>query len=167
VIKKIALMSLLCFSLLETAPVFADDPPPAVSALAPADRYFGQLKMSVLGMRNAIKDISLYTGAASGDVTNLFHKLTLVEDALSDLKTQFPKDTWVPQLGLSLAQAFMKIHVGDSAVHANDAIDWVIADYPLTDQAFYAKGMRSASFGTPSVDVVPIEPLAASPGSRP
>jgi len=173
VVKEIALMSALCFSFFETTfvtkPVLAEDRARTVTALAPADRYFGQLKMSVLGIRNAIKDISLRTNVApSGDMQPLFRKLTFVEDAITDLKTQFPKDSWIPQFGLSLAQAFMKMHVADAAVRANDAIDWVIAEYPRTDQALFAKGLRSASFAAaPSADAIPIEPIIAYPERQP
>lgn len=119
--------------------------------------------MSILGMRNAIKDVSAYTEATGADVSNLLHKLTLVEESVSDLRTKFPKDTWVPQLGLSLAQAFAKIHIGDASVRSNDAIDWIIADYPLSDQAFEAKGMRAASFAVATSVIVPIEASAIAP----
>ena len=168
-VKEIALLSALCFSLFETLPVLAEDHARTVTALAPADRYFGQLKMSVLGIRNAIKDISLRANvAAAGDMKTLFRKLTFVEDALTDLKAQFPKDSWIPQFGLNLAQTFLKMHIADAAVRANDAIDWVIADYPLTNQALFAKGLRSASFAAvPAADPVPIEPIAVYPESQP
>ena len=118
------------------------------------------MKMSVLEMRNAIKDISFYTDVGSAaDMPTLFHKLTLVENALRDLKTQFPTDTWIPGLGLGLAQAFLKLHVGDAAVRANDASDWVIADYPRSSQAIFAKGLRRATSAVASgMDPVPLEP---------
>jgi len=169
-LKHIVLLSAVGGFLLSALPAQADTTAAPAAAqtslrtLAPADRYFGQLKMSVLGMRNAIKDISAYADAAAGaDVSNLLHKLTLVDDAVRDLKAQFPRDTWVPQLGLSLAQAFAKIHCGDAAVRANDTLDWVISDYPLSDQAFTAKGLRTADFASTTSPIVPIEALASTP----
>src|SRR5579885_1361744 len=50
--KRIVLALALALSF--AAPAFAE---PSAN-LAPADRYFGRLKMSILGVRNSIKDLS-------------------------------------------------------------------------------------------------------------
>jgi hypothetical protein len=172
--KRLALLTALSFSLFGAAPVRAETDaaltvasiqPSEVTALAPADRYFGRLRMSVLGMRNAIKDISLRIDAT--DVTNIdelknqFHKLVFVEDALNDLKNKFPRDTWLPRLGVALAQDFAKLTIEDAAVRANDALDWVLAEYPTSDAALGAKDMRAASLATGATIDVPIEPTLA------
>jgi hypothetical protein len=136
--------------------------PIRATALAPADSYFGRFQMSVLGIRNSIKDISLRvdTGAAY-DSSSLYHKLTMIEDALLDLKDRFPHDSWLPQLGLGLAQVFAKIPFPAAQVHANDELDWVVAEYPNTNQASYASDMLRLRLGPTTVDV-PIEPTLPS-----
>jgi hypothetical protein len=167
--KRIAILSAFCFSLFGAAPVLAENQaaPPVItvsapSPLAPADRYFGKLKMSVLGMRNAIKDITAVIdatdSAATDDLAKQYHKLGFVEDALLDLKTQYPADTWIAPLGLNLARAFTKLHIEDAAVHANDTVDWLIAEYPKTQEGFLAKDLLHASFALIPVTDIPIEP---------
>jgi hypothetical protein len=65
--------------------------------LAPADEYFGQLKMSVLGIRNELN--TLERRAASGDpnVAAMSGKLAFVDDAMRDWRARYPRDTWLPR----------------------------------------------------------------------
>ena len=69
----------------------------AMRDLAPADEYFGQLRMSVLGIRNELN--GLERRAASGDpnVTAMTGKLALVDDAMRDWRARYPRDTWLPR----------------------------------------------------------------------
>ena len=54
-------------------------------AKAPADEYFGQFKMSILGVRNVVHDVDGRADDAAEEVANnLCHKLILAEDALRD-----------------------------------------------------------------------------------
>jgi hypothetical protein len=167
--KKFALLLALGFAFLSaplwpTIPARAQDAPwfrsLQVSELAPADAYFGRLRMSILGMRNAIKDVSLrIDGASADDLAMLYRKLSLVEGALLDLKDQYPQDSWLPQLGLSLAETFAKMPFAGAQVRANDDLEWVIAEYPTSDQALYAGSIRRARLApAPTMDI-PIEPL--------
>ncbi len=68
-----------------------------VRDLAPADEYFGLLRMSVLGIRNELN--TLERRAVSGDrnMAAMSGKLALVEDAMRDWRTRFPRDTWLPR----------------------------------------------------------------------
>jgi hypothetical protein len=65
--------------------------------LAPADEYFGQLKMSVLGIRNELN--ALERRATSGDrnVAAMSGKLAFVDDALRDWRAHYPRDNWLPR----------------------------------------------------------------------
>lgn len=115
--------------------------------------------MSVLGIRNAIRDLSLRLDALpSHEASPLYHKLTMVEDAILDLKNHFPKDSWIPQLGLSLAEAFAKMPSPAAQVHANDALDWIVAEYGTSIQAVYAADLRRSRSRTATMEI-PIEPL--------
>lgn len=133
------------------------------SQLAPADEYFGRYRMSVLGMRNAIRDIARRVeDAPPDDLSALYTKLTMVEDAILDLRGQYPHDTWLPKLGLSVAEAFALMPVPGARIHSNDDLDWVIADYPSSNEAFYAYGMRRARLQPVAAREVPIEPVLPS-----
>jgi hypothetical protein len=171
--RKLALISGLSFISLAISPLSAvapasaqstsQDSAPENAELAPADEYFGRSRLSILGMRNSIKDISARIYSASqDDLSALYHKLTIVEDAVLDLKDQYPEDTWLPQLGLSLAQAFLRIPFHTAQIHANDALDWVIADYPRTDQAFYADSIRRSRLQVVTAEDIPVQPTLPS-----
>jgi hypothetical protein len=166
VVTKITLFVVLFLFLFKATPAIADDSLDLTEhatqrhALAPADSYFGLCRMSVLGIRNAIHDLSaLIDTAPSNKLSTLYHKLTMVEDAILDLKNHYPSDSWLPGFGLSIAQAFVRFPFGDAQVRANDTLDWVIADYPTSAQASYAFRMIRARLHPTVMDDIPIEPI--------
>jgi hypothetical protein len=61
---------------------------------APADEYFGRMKMSYLGMNNTFRDASISSGDHTTD-TRIANKIALAEDALEDWAHKYPRD---PQL---------------------------------------------------------------------
>lgn len=65
--------------------------------LAPADEYFGQLRMSVLGIRNELN--TLERRAADGDrnIAAMSGKLAFVDDAMRDWRVHYPHDNWLPR----------------------------------------------------------------------
>ncbi|MBV9440670.1 MAG: hypothetical protein JOZ24_11820 [Candidatus Eremiobacteraeota bacterium] len=112
---------------------------PAVAApspnLAPADRYFGRLKMSILGVRNSLNDLSARADAHPEDADHIFDKAVLVEDALRDWQTQFPNDPWIPKYAYALSQLYAKLNTDAARERGNDARDWLIARYPRSEYA--------------------------------
>ncbi|HEX3467011.1 MAG TPA: hypothetical protein VHT05_02805, partial [Candidatus Elarobacter sp.] len=84
--------------------------------LAPADRYFGRLKMSILGVRNSIKDLSARADAHPEEAEHVFDKAVLVEDALRDWHAHFPRDPWIPRYAFGLAQLYGKLDMDDARV---------------------------------------------------
>jgi hypothetical protein len=127
--KRILLALALACSF--TAPAFAE---PSTS-LAPADRYFGRLKMSILGVRNQIKDLALRADMHPEDAEHIYDKAVLVEDALRDWHKHFPRDPWIPKYAYSLAQLFGKLDYDDARVRRNDTLDWLIATFPESEYA--------------------------------
>lgn len=127
--KRILLALVLACSF--AAPAFAE---PAAN-LAPADRYFGRLKMSILGVRNSIKDLSARADMHPEDAEHIFDKAVLVEDALYDWHKHFPRDPWIPKYAYSLAQLFGKLDYDDARVAKNDTLDWLIATFPESEYA--------------------------------
>jgi hypothetical protein len=120
------LLSIACVS-----PVMADPS----AGLAPADRYFGRLKMSILGVRNSIKDLAARADAHPEDAEHVFDKAVLVEDALRDWHAHFPRDPWIPRYAYSLAQLYGKLEMDDARVRRNDMLDWLVATYPESEYA--------------------------------
>jgi hypothetical protein len=91
-----------------TTPTTAPTPKPSTPALskwqlherelfknsAPADEYFGRLKMSYLGMNNTFRDSAISAGDHTTDA-GIVAKVALAEDALEDWGRKYPRD---PQL---------------------------------------------------------------------
>jgi hypothetical protein len=127
--KRIVLALALALSF--AAPAFAE---PSAN-LAPADRYFGRLKMSILGVRNSITDLSARADAHPEDAEHIYDKAVLVEDALHDWQKHFPRDPWIPKFAYSLAQLYGKLDLDDARVRKNDTLDWLTATYPESQYA--------------------------------
>ena len=70
--------------------------------VAPADEYFGRLKLSILGIRNTIKDAGLKCDADPAHATNVIGSVALTEDAMHDWEKKYPADSWIPPAILSL-----------------------------------------------------------------
>ncbi len=121
----------LVLALTFAAPAFAD---PSRN-LAPADRYFGRLKMSILGVRNALAELSARADAQPDQAEHIYDKAVLVEDALHDWQRHFPRDPWIPKYAYALAQLYGKLEMDDARARKNDTLDWLIATYPESEYA--------------------------------
>jgi hypothetical protein len=99
--------------------------------VAPADEYFGRLKLSILGIRNTIKDMGLKADAdpahAAGAVMG---SVALTEDAMHDWESKYPADTWIPPAILSLERLYAKIDSDEARAHAKIVMVWLVHDYP-------------------------------------
>ena len=79
-----------------------------MKASAPADEYFGKMKLSFLGIDNTFRDQSIRAGAHTTD-QSVISKLDFAADSLRDWQHKYPKD---PQLARSMwfgSQAYLKI----------------------------------------------------------
>jgi hypothetical protein len=114
-----------------TTPAFAQ----SMAKLAPADRYFGRLKMSILGIRNALTDLSALIDAHPDQTERVFDKAVLVEDALRDWQAHFPFDPWIPRYTYTLAQLYGKLDSDDARTRRNVTLDWLGTTYPESEFA--------------------------------
>jgi len=104
-------------------------------AVAPADRYFGRLQISILGVRNSLHDLALQVAAHPEDAAHAYDKALFVDDALHDWAKKFPNDPWIPKYARALANLYGQIGTEDARVQRNDTLDWLIAAYPASDYA--------------------------------
>jgi hypothetical protein len=65
--------------------------------LAPADEYFGRMKMSVLGIRNELDGLERRASGGDRNVASMAGKLALVDDAINDWRAHYPRDSWLPR----------------------------------------------------------------------
>ncbi len=79
------------------------------SRVAPADEYFGRLKMSILGVRNQLKDLTAKVQFAPDRGGDILGAATMVEDAIRDWEHKYPQDSWLPKSVFLLSQT-LRIH---------------------------------------------------------
>jgi hypothetical protein len=98
--------------------------------VAPADEYFGKLKMSILGIRNTIKDQGLKIDVDPHNAPSTSNAIALTEDAIRDWERKYPCDSWLPGTLYSLERFYLKIHTDDGVKHVHATFAWLRHDYP-------------------------------------
>ncbi len=100
--------------------------------VAPADEYFGRLKMSILGIRNTIRDMGLRADADPAHATAMLGTVTLTEDAMHDWEAKYPHDTWIPPAIFSLERLYAKVDSDEARDRAKAVMVWLVHDYPTS-----------------------------------
>jgi hypothetical protein len=106
---------------------------------APADRYFGRLKMSFLGINNTLRFEALRAGDHSTD-SSIVNKVNYADDSLRAWAEEFPRD---PQLAHSYFLAvlvYQKIWTKPAQEKAWAYMQLILAKYPET---YFAKRVRN------------------------
>jgi hypothetical protein len=130
--KRIFLMMLASFLTLSPVTVFAQSHHVAV---APADRYFGQMKMSILGIRNSLHDLDIDLANNPQDAEHVFDKAAWVEDAMHDWQAKFPQDPWIPKYAYALANLYAKVDTAQAQSRHAAAYEWAHSKYPNSEFA--------------------------------
>jgi hypothetical protein len=117
---------------------------------APADEYFGRLQMSILGVRNKVKDLGL-----DADIHPEHHAAVLgsalwVEDAMRDWAKRYPFDRWLPRYAYALEQMYERIPGDGAHKRAVKQVAYLTAYFP---QTVYGKvGRAKLAMGIPTPD---------------
>jgi len=107
---------------------------------APADEYFGKLKLSILGIRNTIKDVGANIDVDASRAPGLMSKADFTEDAIHDWERHYPTDTWLPKTIFALERMYAKIDSDDGRRRSMAAMLWLVHDYP---NSWYGKTGRT------------------------
>ena len=75
-------------------------------AVAPADEYFGRYKMSILGVRNTLRDVDARLRTNPAIAGTVIGMIDLTEDAIKDWERKYPHDTWIPKSLLGLVSVY-------------------------------------------------------------
>lgn len=102
------------------------------SKLAPADEYFGSLKLSILGIRNTIRDVGANLEVDMSRWEHLSNKAEFAEDALHDWQRKYPGDTWLPKTIFALERLYAKIDNEEGHRRRVAATIWIVHDFPGT-----------------------------------
>jgi hypothetical protein len=117
------------------------------TGLAPADEYFGRLGMSVLGVRNKVKDLGLDADTHPDHDNAVLSNALWVEDAMRDWAKKYPFDRWLPRYAYALEQMYERIPGDDAHKRALKQISYLTAYFP---QTLYGKiGRAKLALGVP------------------
>src|SRR5471030_965090 len=104
-------------------PALAQD---SLRGLAPADRYFGHYKLSVLGIANTIRDAGTRIDAG-GDPHNMLNgPLSYVTDAMKDWEQQYPNDPWIAKDLLALEALYLHVPTDEGFRLASQTEAWLV-----------------------------------------
>ena len=136
----------------------------ALAKLAPADEYFGPLRMSGLAIRMRIDVLGRRYHARTESDDDLLHDAGDVETALHLWFGRYPHDTWLSPTAFHLAQLYAVIQTPVARARASAAFRFVDASFGATHDAHLAR-LRIAQ-GFPALHVE--SPLASpTPGTSP
>jgi hypothetical protein len=127
---------------LPSLPVSAQD----LSALAPADEYFGHYRLSVLGIANTIRD----SGARMDEgktAAMIDGPLAFATDAIRAWERQFPRDPWIARDLFALQLVYLHAHTPRANELARSTEAWLVADYPDSREAADGRVALAEAFG--------------------
>jgi len=108
---------------------------PSTVVLAPADEYFGPLKLSFIGMRNTIRDLGLRYDVNHDIASQTVASAQLTERAVHDWERKYPTDTQIPKTIYLLQRLYTKVLTLDARAHAHACAMWLFHDYAKSGQA--------------------------------
>ena len=117
---------------------------------APADEYFGRLQMSILGVRNKVKDLGLDADIHPEHGAAALGSALWVEDAMRDWAKRYPFDRWLPRYAYALEQMYERIPGDRAHKRAVKQVAYLTAYFP---QTLYGKiGRAKLAMGIPTPD---------------
>ena len=100
---------------------------------APADEYFGQTKLSPLGVRDALVRIGKYLDAGWGD--RMTNDTLWVVDSLEDWQHQYPRDYELPRLLLQTYKTLQRMDSPEAQKAEADVRRTLTVDYNASPEA--------------------------------
>lgn len=125
---------------------------------APADEYFGKLKMSILGVRSKVKDLGLDADTHPEHDAAILSTALWVEDAMRDWSKKYPYDHWLPRYAYALETIYEHIPGSEAAKRARRQLNYITAYFP---QTVYGKVGRAKL-----VDGIPTPDPSAAPATE-
>ena len=131
----------------------------AQKKIAPADEYFGRLKMSILGIANTIKDQTLRFDRRPEEMESEMNTIGFAVDAVHDWEHKYPGDPWIAKSLFSIERFYNRIPTDAGRAQAKATMAWLVRDFPHT---WYGKvGKRELAEG--KVGAMPPPNVVQSP----
>ena len=125
--------------------------PPGL-AQAPADEYFGRYRLSSLGVRNAIRDMTI-EGDSPLALPLQTERIAAVTSALPAWADKYPSDPWVPSAIAKFAVFLISKRVPEYDRLAYAFLSYLLWTYPKTWYAGYAQSHLDALDMLPNIDM--------------
>lgn len=107
-------------------------------ASAPADEYFGKMKMSFLGINNTFRDETIMAGAYTVD-PGIIAKVNFADDAMRSWMAKYPNDPQLARTFFLGIVMFKKIYTQQYQDKAWDYMNLIQSKFPRT---FFAKQVK-------------------------
>ena len=131
-----------------------------IMMLAPADEYFGPLKLSILGIRNTIHDLGARYDVNHDIGHQTYTSAQLTERAIHDWEHRYPRDGQVPKAIYLIQRLYTKVLTQESRDRANVTAKWMFSDYGSSPQGRQLKKTLAVEHLAPIPDATPA-PAAA------
>lgn len=118
-----------------------------VVRVAPADEYFGRLKMSILGIRNQLHDLSLRLQFAPDKGEDVLGSAVMVEDAMRDWEHKYPADPWLAKSVYDLTSLYANVHTVHGHSDATRCLRWLLGRYGRTSYGALARAQIKPQVG--------------------
>lgn len=102
---------------------------------APADRYFGRLKMSALRIRYETMQVKVRYETHKLLPEQAEHLLDLTDDAFEQWARLYPKDAWLASTGFAMAALYSEIPGVQAREHAVTLFVFVKSHFPTSSYA--------------------------------
>ena len=141
------------------------------ATMAPADEYFGPLKLSIIGIQNTMRDIGLRYKYNNDLAVPSFASTQLVESAVRDWAHRYAHDPQLPHNAYLLQRLYTQILLQKSRDRAAVVAQWMAVTFPTSPQEKQLKKTLAAEhlapIPTPSPTPVPTDTPSASPEPSP
>jgi hypothetical protein len=114
--------------------------------VAPADEYFGRMKLSILGIGNIMHDTKLREAYDPSHAADNYTKLSSAEDALEDWAAKYPQDTWLPGKAYYMSHEFWAMNTPDGDRAAERCRALLLTRYATSKYSSRARTEVAAMF---------------------
>lgn len=133
---------------------------PAVADLAPADEYFGPFKLSIIGIRNTIRDLGLRYDFNHDIGTQTYNSAQQTERSIRDWEQRYPRDDQLPRAVYLLQRLYTKVLVKQARDRAQVTATWLFADFARSPQSKQLKKTLAVEHLAPLPPPTPVPPTA-------
>ena len=122
---------------------------------APADEYFGRLGLSILGVRNKVKDLGLQIAVHPDQSLAVLSNARYVEDAMRAWARKYPYDKWLPRYAYALETMYETIPGDEARARTLRQLNYITAYFPQTEYGRVGRAKIVAGVPRPDPSATP------------